>query len=68
MKKRLQSFAWRLGSAIVVFGLAWISDNLNSLGLPVIVSGLIALILPEITKWWNSNMALKGKNFFGVAK
>ena len=62
---RLKSFAWRLGGAIVVFSLAWITDNIESLGLPVIVTGLISLIIPEITKFINSYQKSMGRSFLG---
>ena len=62
---RFKSFGWRLASAIVVFGLSWIIDNIGLLELPIWLQGIITLALGEITKWWNSKMALKGKNFFG---
>lgn len=68
MSNRIKSFLWRLGLAIIVFGLAWITDNISSIGLPVMVTGLISLILPEITKWINSYQNKMGRTFLGRAK
>lgn len=51
--KRLKSFAWRLGSYIVVAALAFISENIGLLELPVHVATIIALVCGEVTKALN---------------
>ena len=63
--KRLKSFLWRLGGAIVTFTLLWISKNIGLLELPLWIQGIVALAIGEITKWWNTFMETKGKTFFG---
>lgn len=64
--KRLKSFGWRLMVATVTFVLAWITDNIGLLELPLwIQAGLGTLILPELTKLWAVKMKLKGKTFLG---
>ena len=63
--KRLYSFFWRLGGAIVVFALAWLSENIGLLELPLYAQGIIVLILNEATKAWSKYQAKHGKNFVG---
>ena len=64
--KRLKSFAWRLCVALITFGLLWITNNIELLELPLYVQGVIALVLGEVTKWWNTKMKLSGRGFLGV--
>ena len=52
--KRLQSFGWRLGSYLLVAGLAWISNNIGLLELPAYATAIIALVCGEITKFLNT--------------
>ncbi len=52
--KRFYSFAWRLGSMIVVAFIAFIGDNLELLSMSAQMQIFIALILSEITKWINT--------------
>ena len=54
LKKRLKSFAWRLGSYIVVAVLAWIADNIGLLELPPYLATIIALVCGEGTKALNT--------------
>ena len=63
--KRLKSFVWRFGVALITFGLAWVADNVGLLELPMWVTMGISYGLNEVTKWWNSSQALKGKTFLG---
>ena len=62
---RLKSFAWRAGIALGTFTLAWLSENIGLLELPLWIQGFIALGLSEVSKWWNNKMALQGKTFLG---
>lgn len=55
MKNRLKSFAWRLGSYLVISGLAWISQNAGLLELSPMATTVIALMSGELTKYLNSN-------------
>lgn len=54
LAKRLKSFLWRLGSYIVVSGIALIVDNLGLFNLDPAVIAVIALIGGEITKYINT--------------
>ena len=66
--KRLKSFAWRLGVALITFSLAWLSENFGLLELPLWTQGVIALGLGELTKWWNGYMTTLGRGFLGGKK
>lgn len=66
--KRLKSFIWRFGVALITFGLAWLADNIGLLELPLWVTMGISYGINEVTKWWNNRMTLKGKTFLGRAK
>ena len=59
MKNRLKSFAWRLGAYLAVSALAWISNNLGLLELSPWLTMILALILGEITKYLNTQVAPK---------
>ena len=61
LKKRLLSFAWRLGAYVIVSALAFISDNLLSLGVSPAVVAVIALIIGEVTKHLNKQYQLGKK-------
>ena len=52
--KRVKSFAWRLGSYIVVSGLALLVDSLGILNLDPAVVTVVALVCGEITKYLNA--------------
>lgn len=54
LKKRLKSFAWRLGMATLVFSLEYISVNVGMLDLPIWLTGVIALAAGEVSKYLNS--------------
>lgn len=60
-KKRLLSFAWRLGAYIIVAALAWIAspEHLAILELDPGVIAVIALILGEVTKFVNNLLSKK---------
>lgn len=64
-KKRFFSFVWRLGGALVIFILSWLSENIGLLELPLYVQGILVLVLGEVTKAFNSYQAKQGKNFVG---
>ena len=61
-KKRLLSFAWRLGAYVVVAILAFVVDNVANLGVPPSVVAVIALIAGEITKFLNKRYQLGKSN------
>jgi hypothetical protein len=52
--KRLKSFTWRLGAFLAVAGIAWVSDNIGLLELPLWTQGLAGLALGELTKYLNT--------------
>ena len=52
--KRLKSFTWRLGMAIIAFGVAWTAENLQLLDLSTQVTVVLALILGELSKYLNT--------------
>jgi len=54
LKKRLMSLAWRVGTMVSAVVVAFISNNIGLIELPVWVIGLVGLILAEITKWLNT--------------
>ncbi len=66
--KRLKSFMWGICDALVIAGLAWVSENLGVLELPIWIQGILALLLMQLTKWWNSRQFALGKTFFGRIK
>lgn len=57
--KRLKSFVWRLVFALIIFGLSWIVENITGLGLPIWATGIIALVVNELTKWLNNKHKAK---------
>ena len=52
--KRVKSFAWRLGMAIVAFTFAWVSENIGLLELSPAMTGILALVLGEVSKALNT--------------
>lgn len=54
---RLKSLAWRVGNFAAIAGLAFISENIGLLELPVWLVTIIALVSAEGTKWLNSRPA-----------
>ena len=66
---RFKSFGWRLLVATITFILAWITENIGLLELPLWLQAMLGtIILPEITKYWAVKQNLKGKTFFGSIK
>ena len=63
--KRLKSFAWRFGIALITFGLSYLLDNLSALELPIWITGALALGLGEVSKWWANRQLSLGKTFLG---
>ena len=62
LKKRFQSFCWRLGGMVVAFVLAFILQNLKLVGLNPTLTTIIGLIIGEVTKYYNIDLpVLKGK-------
>ena len=64
LKKRLKSFAWRLGGMVVVAVLSFLiqPDTLSALNesgvvVPTIVTLVIGLVANEVTKWMNKKKA-----------
>ena len=53
LRKRVESFAWRLSMATLVFALEWVSANAGLLDLSPAVTGLLALMAGEISKYLN---------------
>ena len=53
--KGLKSFAWRLGVAVTIFSLEWITTNIGVLDLQPVLTGIIALVAIELTKTPNTN-------------
>jgi len=52
--KRFKSFAWRMGSYVVVAGLAAIPDFLGLFSIDPSIIAVVALICGELTKFVNS--------------
>lgn len=55
LMKRLKSFAWRLGMAVVAFSVAWTLENLELLDLSPMATVVLTLVLGEISKYLNRN-------------
>lgn len=58
LKKRLLSLAWRAGAAAIIAGLAVISGALPDLGLPEMATGVVVLVINEVTKHLNNQHKL----------
>ena len=54
LKKRFQSFAWRVGAVTLVALLNAVAANLEVLELPIWAVGMLGLVLGEITKLLNN--------------
>lgn len=54
LMKRVKSFFWRLGMAVVAFVASWILANLELLELSPMTTGLLALALGEVSKYLNT--------------
>lgn len=52
--KRIKSFSWRLGMAIIAFAASWVLENLQLLELSPVATGIIALVLGEVSKYLNT--------------
>lgn len=55
LMKRLKSFIWRLGMAVVAFSVAWTLENLELLDLSPMATVVLTLVLGEISKYLNRN-------------
>jgi len=53
-KKRLMSFAWRLGNVLAIAGLNFVVENVADLGVPIFMVGIIGLATAELTKYLNT--------------
>ena len=51
--KRLKSFLWRFASYMFVVALAWLTENIGMLELSPFATTVVALVLGEITKYFN---------------
>lgn len=51
---RLKSFAWRLGMAVIAFIFAWVAENIGLLELSPAMTGILALVLGEVSKALNT--------------
>lgn len=58
--KRVKSFAWRLGCAMAIAGLNFVSEQLTTVSLPSWAVGVIGLAIGEATKWVNDHTNLLG--------
>ena len=54
LMKRVKSFGWRLGMAIVAFSVEWMMANLGILDLSPMITGVLALALGEVSKYLNT--------------
>jgi len=66
--KRAKSFLWRFGIALITFGLAWLTNNINLLEVNPLLASVIVLGLGEITKAWNNWTTENSRNLFGFKK
>lgn len=53
LRKRLESFAWRLSMATLVFVSEWVAANAGLLDLSPAMTGILALVAGEISKYLN---------------
>lgn len=53
LRKRVESFAWRLSMATLVFALEWVASNAGLLDLSPAITGMLALMAGEISKYLN---------------
>jgi hypothetical protein len=61
LKKRLLSLVWRLGLAVVVTVIAVLTKEVPNLGLPEVLTGVLILVLNEVTKFLNNKYQLGAK-------
>jgi len=54
LMKRIKSFTWRLAMAILAFTFAWVSENIGLLELSPAMTGILALVLGEVSKALNT--------------
>lgn len=54
--KRFVSLLWRIGGAVAALALNFLTKNLMLLELPEILQVILALVIPEITKYYNIDM------------
>lgn len=52
--KRVKSFSWRLGMAVLAFSVEWTMANLGILDLSPMITGVLALALGEVSKYLNT--------------
>lgn len=50
LKKRLLSFAWRLGGLVASACLAFLGDNLDIFNMSPALIGIVGLVIGELTK------------------
>jgi hypothetical protein len=55
--KRLKSFGWRTGMMILAFGVAFAMDEIKMLELEPVMVTVIGLILGEVSKFLNTELA-----------
>ncbi len=53
--KRIKSFTWRLAMAMAAFGAEWTLSNIGILDLSPMMTGILALVLGEVSKYLNTN-------------
>lgn len=54
LQKRVESFLWRLFMATLVFATAFVAENVSALELSPTVTGILALMAGELSKYLNS--------------
>lgn len=54
LMKRVKSFSWRLGMAVLAFSVEWMMTNLGILDLSPMITGVLALALGEVSKYLNT--------------
>ena len=54
LRKRIESFVWRFSMAVAVFSVEWIAANAGLLDLPPAVTGTLALMAGEVSKYLNT--------------
>lgn len=67
LRKRLLSLLWRGGAAAIIAFLAVISGNLETLGTSEIITGVLILVINEVTKGLNKKFEL-GSKVLGAIK
>lgn len=54
LTKRIKSFTWRLGMAVIAFSVEWMMANIGILDLSPMLTGILALALGEVSKYLNT--------------